>query len=58
MTYAFTEQGVVRRGGLSSVLNSDRAIQVNIVIMRSFVRLREMLARHKDLERKLHDLEK
>jgi len=52
---AFTEQGVAM---LSSVLNSDRAIQVNILIMRAFVRLREMLASHKDLERKLAALEK
>jgi len=55
LPYAFTEQGIAM---LSSVLNSDRAIQVNIAIMRSFVRLREMIASHKDLERKLHDLEK
>lgn len=52
---AFTEQGVAM---LSSVLNSDRAIQVNILIMRAFVRLREMLASHKNLERKLVELEK
>lgn len=55
LPYAFTEQGISM---LSSVLNSDRAIQVNIAIMRSFVRLRKMLASHKDLERKLYDLEK
>jgi hypothetical protein len=48
--YAFTEQGVAM---LSSVLNSDRAIEVNIAIMRAFVRLREILATHKDLARKL-----
>jgi hypothetical protein len=53
--YAFTEQGVAM---LSSVLNSDRAIQVNIAIMRAFVRLREILATHKDLARKLEELEK
>ena len=53
--HAFTEQGVAM---LSSVLNSDRAVQVNIEIMRAFVRLREMLASHKDLERKLAALEK
>jgi len=52
---AFTEQGVAM---LSSVLNSDRAIEVNIAIMRAFVRLREMLASHKDLKRKLAALEK
>ena len=43
---------------LSSVLRSPKAIQVNIEIMRAFVRLREMLASHKDLARKLEDLEK
>jgi len=53
--YAFTEQGVAM---LSSVLRSPKAIQVNIEIMRAFVRLREMLASHKDLARKLEDLEK
>jgi hypothetical protein len=53
--YAFTEQGVAM---LSSVLNSDRAIEVNIAIMRAFVRLREMLASNKDLARKLDALEK
>lgn len=53
--YAFTEQGVAM---LSSVLRSRKAIQVNIEIMRAFVRLREMLASHKDLARKLEDLEK
>ena len=53
--YAFTEQGVAM---LSSVLKSDRAIDVNVEIMRTFVRLREMLASHKDLARKLAALEK
>jgi len=53
--YAFTEQGVAM---LSSVLRSGRAVQVNIEIMRSFVRLRKMLATHKDLARKLGALEK
>jgi hypothetical protein len=53
--YAFTEQGVAM---LSSVLRSPKAIQVNIEIMRAFVRLRQMLASHKDLARKLEDLEK
>ena len=43
---------------LSSVLRSDRAIQVNIAIMRAFVRLREIMAAHKDLARKLEELEK
>lgn len=52
--YAFTEQGVAM---LSSVLNSDRAVEVNISIMRAFVRLRDMLASHADLARKLEELE-
>ena len=42
---------------LSSVLHSPRAVQVNIEIMRAFVRLREMLQTNKDLARKLHALE-
>jgi len=54
MPYAFTEQGVAM---LSSVLNSDRAIDVNIQIMRAFVKLREMIASHKDLAAKLEALE-
>jgi len=53
--YAFTEQGVAM---LSSVLHSRRAIQVNIEIMRAFVRLRRMLASHADLARKLDALER
>jgi len=53
--YAFTEQGVAM---LSSVLNSPRAIRVNIEIMRAFVRLRQMLAAHADLARKLDGLER
>jgi hypothetical protein len=53
--YAFTEQGVAM---LSSVLRSKRAVQVNIEIMRAFVRLRQMLAAHSELERKLSALEK
>jgi len=52
--YVFTEQGVAM---LSSVLNSDRAIEVNILIMRAFVKLREMISTHKDLAKKLEDLE-
>ena len=43
---------------LSSVLHSKRAVQVNIAIIRAFVRLREILATHKELARKLEDLEK
>ena len=53
--YAFTEQGVAM---LSSVLNSRRAVQVNIEIMRAFVRLREIMATHKDLVRRLNEMEK
>jgi hypothetical protein len=55
LPYAFTEQGVAM---LSSVLGSERAVQVNIEIMRAFVRLRRMLASHADLARKLEALEK
>ena len=51
---AFTELGVAM---LSSVLKSDRAIQVNIQIMRAFTQLREMLATHKDLKRKIEQME-
>jgi hypothetical protein len=53
--YAFTEQGVAM---LSSVLRSERAVLVNIEIMRAFVQLRQMLAGHADLARKLASLEK
>jgi hypothetical protein len=42
---------------LSSVLKSDRAVLVNIQIMRTFTRLREMLAGHKDLQKKIEDME-
>lgn len=52
--YAFTEQGVAM---LSSVLRSERAVQVNIAIMRAFVKLREMLASHRDLARRLGEME-
>jgi len=55
LPYAFTEQGVAM---LSSVLRSQRAIQVNIEIMRAFIRLRQMLASHVELARKLDALEK
>lgn len=53
--YVFTEQGVAM---LSSVLNSERAIEVNIAIMRAFVKLREMLGTHKELAQKLAEMEK
>ena len=51
----FTEQGVSM---LSSVLNSDRAIEVNIQIMRTFIKLREMMLSHKDLAHKIEALER
>ena len=54
MPYAFTEQGVAM---LSSVLRSKRAIQVNIAIMRAFVRLKQVLSTHKELAAKLKKLE-
>jgi hypothetical protein len=54
LPYAFTEQGVAM---LSSVLRSPRAIAVNIEIMRTFIRLRRMLASHAELARKLEALE-
>ena len=53
--YAFTEHGILM---LSSVLNSERAVRVNIEIMRTFVRLRRILASHAELARKLDVLEK
>ncbi len=52
--YAFTEHGILM---LSSVLKSERAVQVNIQIMRTFVRLRQMLASNAELARKLAELE-
>jgi phage regulator Rha-like protein len=55
LPYVFTEQGVAM---LSSVLNSKRAIQVNIQIIRVFTNLREMMISHKDLARKIEDLER
>ena len=54
MPYAFTEQGVAM---LSSVLNRERAIQVNVAIMRAFVRMRRMLVSHEKLARKVDALE-
>jgi phage regulator Rha-like protein len=55
LPYAFTEQGVAM---LSSVLNSKRAIQVNIQIMRTFIKLREMLLTHKELKQKIEAMER
>jgi len=55
LPFAFTENGVAM---LSSVLNSKRAILVNIQIMRTFTKLREMILTHKDLQRKIEEMEK
>lgn len=55
LPYAFTEQGVAM---LSSVLNSERAIEVNIEIIRAFTRLRQLLSAHKELAQKLAELER
>ena len=55
MPYAFTEQGVAM---LSSVLRSKQAVQVNIAIMRAFVKLREILSTNKELALKLSQLER
>jgi hypothetical protein len=52
--YAFTEQGVAM---LSSVLRSPRAVQVNIAIMRAFVKLRQILATHRELAQRLEEME-
>jgi hypothetical protein len=52
--YAFTEQGVAM---LSSVLKSDQAVRVNVEIMRTFVRLRDLIGHNRDLARRLDDLE-
>lgn len=54
LPYAFTQEGVAM---LSSILRSPRAVQVNVAIMRVFVRLRETLASHRELARKLDELE-
>jgi hypothetical protein len=54
MPMSFTEQGVAM---LSSVLNSEKAIEVNILIMRAFVKVREMAAAHKDLLLKINEME-
>ncbi len=54
LPYVFTEQGVAM---LSSILRSKRAVQVNIAIMRAFVKLRQILATHKELAAKLRELE-
>ena len=54
LPYAFTEQGVAM---LSSILRSERAVQVNIEIMRAFIRLRELMATHRDLVLRLNEIE-
>lgn len=51
----FTEHGILM---LSSVLNSKRAAQVNVQIMRTFIKMREMLATHKDIMKKIEEMEK
>ena len=55
LPFAFTEQGVAM---LSSVLNSERAIQVNIAIMRTFSRLRDMLMHYAELKKELEDMDR
>ena len=55
MPYVFTENDVAM---LSSVLNSERAMQVNIQIMRTFTKIREMLLTHKELKQKVEEMEK
>ena len=55
LPYVFTEQGVAM---LSSVLKSERAVEVNIAIMRTFVKMRELMATHADLARKIEAMEK
>lgn len=55
LPYAFTENGVAM---LSSVLNSERAIAVNVQIMRTFTKLREMLTTHRELRQKIEEMEK
>jgi hypothetical protein len=55
LPYAFSEQGIAM---LSSALRSGKAIQVNIEVMRAFVRLREMASSNAELSRKLEDLKK
>jgi hypothetical protein len=55
LPFAFTEHGALM---LANVLNSSKAVQVSVQIVRTFVRLREILATHKDLARKLEEMEK
>jgi hypothetical protein len=53
--YAFTEHGIIMA---ASILNSQRAIDASVYVVRAFIKLREMIASHKDLTKKLNDLEK
>jgi aminoglycoside N3'-acetyltransferase len=55
LPYAFTEQGIAM---LSGILNSKRAIHVNIMIMRTFIRLKQMITTHKELAHKIEELER
>lgn len=55
MPYAFTEQGAIMA---ASVLNSPRAVEVSVFVIRAFVRLREFVGAHKDLAAKLAELER
>lgn len=55
LPYVFTQEGIAM---LSSVLHSERAIQVNIQIMRAFVKLRELMASHKELKERIEAMEK
>jgi hypothetical protein len=55
LPYVFSEHGILM---LSSVLNSERAVQVNIQIMRTFTRLRRLLASHAELKQKIEEMEK
>ena len=55
LSYAFTEHGILM---LSSVLNSERAIEVNIQIMRTFTKVRQLMIEHADLRKKIEGLEK
>ncbi|OGX11138.1 MAG: hypothetical protein A2351_03260 [Omnitrophica bacterium RIFOXYB12_FULL_50_7] len=55
LPYAFTEHGILM---LSSVLNSERAVEVNIQIMRTFTQLRQLMLKHADLRKKIEEMEK
>ena len=53
--YAFTEHGAIM---VASILNSERAVEMSIFVVRVFIKLREMMATHKNLSKKLNDMEK